>query len=456
MSFDAIGLRWCDQAHCGNAGPEINESCQSLSSGLVYSHDRFGPCICACSCLAFGTLVQDGRGSLKAIESFAVGDEIMAAGKDLQWSSRPVVYSGGTAPGQEQDFMVMVTYADTGIVVTCDHLFLLAGDTPQLRRADRLTTQDRLVSPTGEPVPVTGVHIGGYTGGIHHVVATSKEPPGADLGGHLLNTNGVVSADYAVQLLGQRGDKVGEADIGRNFQLPIVGSVEYLQRFGTACLQVPDQVRQAADRLGLGAVTRTVSQGAQQVSDLLSAFTPLGATAPQIPDDARGFVSRAEGQAGKGSAKRGLGDPLTRETVKYLIQQYRLHYPDITFHVDWTSDDTNAYAWTARGDKHVSLQGGLVLDHNLGLAGLALVLAHQVACHTGGDSPDRTDYIAVRDVMRQAWFGEQYGTMTEQGIAQVETFLNAVGKQVGEPGGRPAARRLALYRSAVTLAGMPA
>ncbi|MBA9001940.1 hypothetical protein [Thermomonospora cellulosilytica] len=453
--MNSIGLRWCDQAHCGNAGPEVDEACKTLSSGLVYTSDRFGPCICACSCLAFGTLVQDGGGSLKAIESFATGDHVMAAGRDLRWSSRPVVYSGGSAPGNQQDFMVMVTYADTGIVVTGDHLFLLAGDLPQLRRADRLTTRDRLLSPTGEAVPITGVHIGSFSGGVHHVAATSKEPPGDGLDGHLLNTNGVVSADYVVQLMGQQGENVGGVDTAGNFELPVIGSAEYLQRFGTACLQVPEIVGRLADGLGLGTLARAVSQGTQYLSDLMDAFTPASASAPRIPDDAHGFLSRAEGRARKDLPKRPLSDVITRESVKYLVQQHRLHYPDITFHVDWTSDDVNAYAWTADGERHVSLQGGLALDQHLGLAGIALVLAHQVAWHQGGDSPDRTDYIAVRDVMRQVWFGEQYGTMTEQGIAQVKALFDAAPAADGTDG-RTGDRRVDVYRAAVSLAGIPA
>jgi hypothetical protein len=411
--------------------------------------------------LAFGTLVQDGRGSLKAIETFVVGDNIMAAGKDLHWSPEPVVYSGGTSSASQQDSMVMIQYAGTAIVVTVDHLFLLADKPAQLRRADRLTTRDKLVSPTGESIPITGVHVGHYSGGIHHVVATSKELPSDNLDGHLLNTNGVVSADYAVQLMSQseeNAENIGGFDLTKNFELPIVGSVDYIAKFGAACLQIPEKiVKEIAKSLkgapGIGAV----SAGAGNLADLVKAFTPLGATTPRIPDNAHSFLDSAEGQARKSSPKRPFNDPVTRESVKYLIQQYQLHYSDITFHVNWTGDEVNAYAWSANGARHVCLQSGLVRDNHLGLEGIALVLAHQVASNNN-ESPDFTDYLAVCEVMRRVWFGGQYETMTERAIRQIENFFNAApaSHDASRTDTRPPARRLALYRSAVTLSGVPA
>src|SRR4029077_10191917 len=126
-------------------------------------------------------------------------------------------FSQGTSGASRQKYTVVVTYADTAIAVTSDHLFLMRDQT--LKRADRLTPGDILVSPGGKPVPVNSVHIGDYLAGFHHI-ATSKEAPGPDLEGHLLNTNGVVSADYTVQLFARNDDVEGFRAEG--VDLPIV------------------------------------------------------------------------------------------------------------------------------------------------------------------------------------------------------------------------------------------
>src|SRR5262245_35140321 len=124
-----MALRQCDSAHCSGADAEINEICKQEGWAVghpVLTRDSRGACVCTCSCLAFGTPVEDGSGEAKAIESYVVGDEVMTAGADLAWTPRPVVYSGGTPGASLQKFAVLVTYLDTAIVVTSDHLFLLA------------------------------------------------------------------------------------------------------------------------------------------------------------------------------------------------------------------------------------------------------------------------------------------------------------------------------------------
>jgi hypothetical protein len=185
--------------------------------------------------MAFGTMVQNGSGSFQAIETYSVGDQAMAAGTALNWSAKSVVFSGGTSKVSRQPFTVLVVYGDTVIAVTSDHLFLLGNG--ELRRADRLTPQDTLMSPQGQPVPVKAVHIGDYLAGFHYI-ATSNflEPPSPGLEDHLLNTNGVVSADYAVQLWARSGD-VPNFRADENTTLPVVGSPEYIKKYGPGSLR---------------------------------------------------------------------------------------------------------------------------------------------------------------------------------------------------------------------------
>jgi len=211
----------------------------------VLSRDEGGFCICRCASLAFGTVIQSGDGLFKAVETYAVGDSVLASGTSLEWNPAYVEFSNGTTGVSRQKFTVLVLYEDAAIAVTSDHLFLTqdggtaesAGSYRALKRADRLTPEDTLVSPDGDPVPINAVHIGDYLAGFHHI-ATSKEEPGPDLEGHLLNTNGVVSADYTVQLFARQDDVQG-FDPTAHEEMPVIGSPEYVERYGTGSLEPP-------------------------------------------------------------------------------------------------------------------------------------------------------------------------------------------------------------------------
>jgi len=233
-------VRPCSSAHCSGADVEINEICKSLGWPVnhpVLTRDPEGPCICSCSCLAFGTPIQISTTDYKAIEQIQLNENVLAAGKDLKWESKKVVFSQGTTGVSRQKYTVLLTYNRTALAVTSDHIFLLADNT--LIAADRLTTGHKLVSPEGEPISIKSVHIGDYTSGFHHI-ATSKSLEDDNLTGHLLNTNGVVSGDYALQLF-YRDKSLDKSLTENHSSLPIVGSPAYIKQYGQDCLDAPKQ-----------------------------------------------------------------------------------------------------------------------------------------------------------------------------------------------------------------------
>jgi hypothetical protein len=457
------GIRECSSAHCSAADAEIYAICQSLGLDAGYpvlTRDDQGPCTCSCSCLAFGTPVQAGDGLFKAIETFAVGDEVMAAGTDLNWSTESVVYSSGTSQASVQTFTVLVVYRDTAIAVTSDHLFLLEDRT--LRRADRLTTDDVLVSPQGDPVPITSVHIGDYYAGFHHI-ATSLDPPDPSLDGRLLSTNGLVSADYVVQLRARSEDLSGFSRQAMA-DLPVVGSSEYVAQYGPGSRQPPELPA------GFGEADVVINNATFTAPDLeRNTFVAADVSTLQIPEDACSFISQEEAQERAQEPMRGFSDPFARQWTEALVRHHRCFYPDITFHVDWTDDDVNAYAWVQNGVRHVALKGGLIRHLDLELEGIALILAHEIGHHYGGQPTfpsglsceGQADYYGVRDGMRKVWFGDQYSTMTDVAIQQMADFFN-VPNDPTAPGGSagcshpPGACRIATYHAAVRLTGKPA
>lgn len=461
-----MALRQCDSAHCSAADAEINEVCVAEGWSInhpVITRDSQGICNCSCSCLAFGTMVQEGSGSFKAIETYVEGDVVMAAGVDLQWAPQRVVFSGGTTGASRQKYTVLVRYENTAIAVTSDHLFLLAGDDRVLKRADRLNVEDRLVSPSGEPVEIKGVHIGDYLAGFHHVAASSKDPVGEDIDGHLLNTNGVVSADYVVQIMARSTDVAG-FNAAANEQMLIVGSPEYVKKFGRASLQAPEL---PAGFNGDSPIRISNSNIADQENG--HTFIPAEATMVRVPEDACSFLPPDQAEAKKASPKRGFNDPMSREWVEALITQHRTFYPDVTYHLDWASDEVNAFAWVENGVRHVDLKGGLVRDRDLELEGISVVLAHELAHHYGGvptfpsglSCEGQADYRGVRNVMRKVWFGESYFTMVDPGIAQMAAFFGVPNSPTAPGGssgcGHPAgACRVATYHAAAAFTGKPA
>lgn len=453
-----MAIRQCSQAHCSIADPEIYEVCvqNELPAGYpVLTKDENGPCTCSCSCLAFGTPIQIGEATFEAVEDIKVGDSVMACGKDLTWQKQKVEFSQGTTGASRQKYTVLVGFLEKLMAVTSDHVFLMADGT--LKAADRLVKGDKLTAPNGSPVDISSVHIGEYTAGFHHI-ATEKALPDSNLNGHLLNTNGVVSADYIVQISMRSGELKSAFSAGHD-QLPVVGSPEYVEEHGDACLLPPE----ATDDIRLA--SNNVPDSEPEREDV---FISASQTRLDIPPDACHFLSDEEAEKKKSDPKRAWNDPMAREWTEYLISHHRTFYPDVTYHFDWADDSVNAYAWVQNGARHVAILGGLVRHLSLELEGIALVLAHELAHHYGGEPTfpggltceGQSDYHGVRTIMRKVWFGEYYISVTDKAVAQMASFFGVANDPTPPTGSAgcshpPGACRVATYHAAVALDGRP-
>jgi hypothetical protein len=451
-----MAVRVCESAHCSGADAEINQICKDLGWPInhpVLTRDAHGPCTCSCSCLAHATPVESGDGTFRAIETYKVGDSVMAAGLDLSWKPLNVEFSGGTTGASKQKYTVVVSFTGTAIAVTSDHLFLCPDGS--LKAADRLTIKDQLVTPAGKPVKIDGVYIGDYYAGFHHI-ATSKKAPDASLDGHLLNTHGVVSADYTLQIFYRAGE-LGERLTAGHAELAIVGSPDYVARNGRASLDGPVAPQGVVAMVGANAAEQ--SQGT---------FVPAQATLLRIPPDAAPFLPQEEARKRAAFPKRRWNDPMSREWTESLLHLHHYFYSDVVFTLDWANDEVNAYAWVENGTRHVAILGGLVRDVALELEGISVVVAHEIGHHYGGNPAypqglsceGQSDYYGVGTVMRNVWFGEDFTTKTDLGIAQMADFFG-VPNSPTVPGGTgncshpPGACRIATYHSAVKLSGRP-
>jgi hypothetical protein len=454
-------LRNCDAAHCGGADAEINEVC--IAEGWAVGHpvitrDSSGICQCHCSCLALGTPVAASLGINKPIESFRVGDSVVAAGSDLQWNTVPVRFSSGSSTGV-QPGVIFVEYVGGQLIVTPDHLFLLPGG--KLKRAERLSPTDKLVGANGNPVDIERVSVGTYVGGFHHI-ATSTEDPQNDLTNHLLITNGIVSADYTLQLFYRDADPHDTSNFleESNKTAPIVGTEEYYATAPFRAAERSPSLGQSFEALRISSFVDT-SAGYRH-------FVPMEHTKVNIPPNADSFISKEEADRIAARASfRSLVDPDSRSWAEYLTRHHRAFYPDVVYHVNWESNEVNAYAWVDGGVRHVSLEGGLIRNEDLEVEGLALILAHELSHHYGGDpSHDgglscegQSDYYGVKNVMRRAWFGEDYFIKATRGTTQMAAFFNTAEPGSNTGGGGcthpPGACRIFTYNAAINLSPRP-
>ena len=453
-----MGVRQCSSAHCGSVDSEINEVCTSMGWAVnhpVVTRDAQGPCLCSCSCLAFGTPVQIGDNSYRPIEEFVVGDNVLACGKDLKWQKQEVMFSNGTTGASRQKYTVLIAYNDTQLVVTSDHLLLM--DDGNLKAADRLAIGDKLMDPKGNPVNIDSVHIGDYTAGFHHIATTTQEPD-ADLDGHLLNTNGVVTADYAVQMYYRSGES---KKFMKNDQrdLPVVGSPEYVEKHGPACLKAPAAVKGGP---------KIATYNSPDLASEERTFVSAEATMVKIPKDACSFISKEEAAKKALEPMRQWNDPMPREWTEYLLKHHKLYYPDVTFILDWANNEVNAYAWVDNGVRFVSILGGLVRHTALEMEGIALVTAHELGHHYGGpptwpgglSCEGQADYYGVNIIMRNAWFGEFYYEIAIPAIAQMAAFFGVGSDATGGSASAgcshpPGACRIDTYNDAVDLKPKP-
>ncbi|WP_139487950.1 hypothetical protein [Brevibacillus dissolubilis] len=412
----------------------IAADCQAKMQQEPQKQWSFRQCYCCCSCFAYGTPIATPVG-MKAIEEFIVNDEVLVASEvqtadgsmQLNWAPKSVLFSSGTGPDSSQASMIYLAYGDDqGLVVTPDHIFMLPNG--KLKRADKLVpTEDQLLSPEGEAVPIHAVRLGSYKGGIHHIATDLNFDYKVE--GHLLNANGVVCADYLLQIhFNQMPEDI--KDYGHD-ELPEVGTEEYIAR--NIHLGADQFAAMAADNPALEVVVK--------------GFKPYGSDHRAIPDHAKAFINEDQESdiiSNPDAKKVSLTNTIGISYVNYLTKLYNAFYPEVWFHLAWDDIHINSYAFREFDRNIVYISGGLVRMQCLSFDGLALILAQQVAHFYGGQPEDnhhysqrgQADYYGVLKVTRDAFFGDAWFNTVMAGISELTTFFGYISEEraQGEPG----------------------
>lgn len=443
-----LGQGECPGQHCSAKAAIINTMCKNLgqAGGVVYVEHAGSYCWCKCSCLASSTLVETQPSAWKKIGDMKVGERVLALQKNGDWKDSPIVFSDGTTmPEQPYPYAIYVTLEGNGgaLITTAEHLFLTPGNV--LKRADRLTPSDKLLDKNLRPIGITTVVSGSYHGPIHNIAATSWNTSGDDMWGHLIHTAGVVSGDYYAELY------LNSADLRK---LPQIGSEEYV-----AAVTKPKDAPQLKDVIDFG-------DG--------NSFVP--AKPFKRPANRVSFLPEGHDVA-KPGWQRPLNDTVPYEMAVYLVNHFKVYYPEIEFHIEWSDNTVNAYAWRENGKEHVAILGGLLRHMAIGVEGAGLVLAHEIGHHRGGEprypAPNdwascegQSDYWGALVCMRKVWWGPYALEQTKKGAEQLyDLFSNglSIGNLITDPpkvtndcGHPPALCRFNTYLAAMRLDDKPA
>ena len=238
-----MALRSCNDVrggnYCGVHKSEIDGDCHELDyqAGnkiiIQTPGDRSSRCYCVCSCLAVDTPVAISDGTINVQDIKAGKTTVLAAGLGLEWAPHVVGQWSVAAPGKSIDVIYMKYIVgeteEKEIIVTRDQLFLTLHG--KLTPADKLAPRDQLTDRDGQPVQIKDIGWGSYDGNFYEL-ATTMDPPDSNFSNHLIITNEVVTADFAVQMFQDAPRSHAFDLVGETRDRPSVGSPEWLEAHG--------------------------------------------------------------------------------------------------------------------------------------------------------------------------------------------------------------------------------
>jgi hypothetical protein len=441
-AIDKIPGVVCQQAHCDDTAAQyLHNYCTckipptDVLNPCPLNADSPVPqwvdgvlCFCCCMCFAYGTPIEIPGNNQKAIEEFEVGDLVMAADigpdNELTWVVKTVEFSNGTGDATLPSMMVMVLFQKEGgedyLIVTKNHLFLTPSG--KLKRADTLVPgQDQLVQADGNPTLVLGLSVGQFNKGVHHI-ATSVTTT-TTMNGHLLNSKGIVSADYALQI---SNIELTESMMAEDPDtLPIFGTEAYLTAYPSL---FGHSFRTHVENIDFA------KYGEEGFKHL--AMDVDSDSFKEVPADARSYITKAQAKDIKRDAPiLPPGSNAGIDVIYYLFRLYKGFYPDIRFELDLEKDLPNAYAFRDDdGTPVIRVNGALIRVVALKFNSLAIILANRIGALYGGppfneqdySCEGQADYSGVGVILRNIWYGQIFGNIVAPGLKELDEFFSYI------------------------------
>jgi hypothetical protein len=387
----------------------------------TFAKDGSGPCYCCCSCFAFGTPIEVQPDLYKLIQSIRIGDTVLATDPAVSgWKEVAVTNLGGIAPEVEVDFMLLGQFRlEEGselrtLIASADHLFL-NGDPSgaTLIPFANLRPGMQVRTSTGGVATVVLTSYIQFSGGVRHIMLGPWSPD-EPLDGHLLNSNGLVTADLSVQLSYYSGTVPQGMVHDDDEDLPAIGSAEFHARYDTtAYTEFVNDPKQWPPNC------RPLNQGLIHV--------PLSALAYLTPAQA------ADVQASLGQQNMGASMLLTQ--ALYLFNIFGGFYKNVTFVADWANQEVNAWWFVENRQRYIVLSGGLLRVPGLAVPGLSIVLSHLVANNRLVRCTADADFQGVATELHEVWYNQLFFQMFTDGMPQIEGLFARISEpnRQGDP-----------------------
>ena len=419
-----LGGQLCTWDFCKRIQDRLDYYCKDAGENpcaAVPQEEMGVPCYCCCSCFAYDTPIEASEGEYVMVQDIVADvDQILAGSYSAgagapTWVQRVVDYSSGISAGAgeaelEFDYMYYLAYqVEDGstppqfMLTTVDHLFLRPNG--KVTPVQYLTPGDELVNSHGGVSNVMFVVPSKYKGGLHHLFFDGFNNETLD--NHLLSANGVVCADYSVQLAYSNGDI--------NPDLVDAPPEEGMLR---AC---DDAYR-----------SRYMNQAAADfISDKTrwpKGMTPIAAESMvNVPAYAKSYLTPAQAEDIRNNGQ--LMPPDNTQNVAtaiWLFEIFGAFFSNPIYLIDWQNGLPNAYTWESNRQRFVLLTGGLLRVPKFTQDGLSMVLTHLVSVADGVQCVGPADYEGVYSKMRQVWRNNLYQPSFRAGYDQVAMLFGFV------------------------------
>lgn len=436
----------CAEQHCAAKSEKINKICKANNWQvnhlvLVCNEQTEICCNCTCSCLAFDTPVRQSATSTKAIQTFVIGDRVLAFDADGQSRESTIAFSNGTSATSVQPEMAYVSFRigneDITVTTTLNHTFL--GADRRLIQAQMLVPNYQVMLADGAVTVITKLEIKSYTGGVWNIATTTEQPENLD--GHLVDTDGILSGDFALQLF--YDDLAAKGYAVPRDSLPAVTT-----RAHDAMVDA-----HAASQQGVTLAARPQRDLASFMASAGSnnAISILGASKGgitlngdhsftlQIPKSAlnQGFLTAAQAVEVQGLQQAdSTRDPQRAGNCLWLFKLFHGFYPQIHFIYDAASREANAFSFVLGPQQYVLVQGGLARTEHMKWQGLALLLGYLVA-RFDKDALDTLHCKAIADYLApstlQTVFNPLYPTVIFESLKQVTALFSHIPSKEDDP-----------------------
>jgi hypothetical protein len=410
-----IPPRYCEHPYCEDQQARVNKYCKhaGLNADIpVPQVDDKGDCWCCCSCFAYYTQIGVKRKGktkfqFKMIQDIVKNEKVIATNAAVdKWEEKEVTDVSGIAPEVEVDFMYYSRFiTDKEVVVqlitTADHLFLQPDG--KLMPMQDLRPGDKVRTADGGEATVQMTANGQYSGGVRHI-SLGAYKKGDPLDGHLINSEGVITADFSVQVAHYSGN-LDQKLYAKNRNEPPVGSSAHLAKYGQ------------------GEYLEFINDPSRWPRF----FTPLLESLINVPISALSYFAAdqaADIEEAEGPQDPGNSAPLAK--IRYLFTVYSAWFKDVYFIIDWKNEVPNAWYFMDYQQRYIVVSGGLVRLSNLNRDGMAVILSHLVAQNKGIGCSAEADYEGVLLYLRQIWNNDLFFKVAEAGIKQVNAVFDMI------------------------------